>query len=50
MRVPSYEFDATHPVFWDLYAGKVLFFLKAHKKAGSKTEIYIHIMLVGAKR
>lgn len=43
------EFDAIQPAFWDFYAGKVLFSLKADQKAASRTEIYIHTVLWGAE-
>lgn len=38
----SQEFNAIQPAFWDLYAGKLLFLLKADKNAGSKTDVYTH--------
>lgn len=34
IREESQEFDAIRPAFWDLYAGKVLFSLKANKRQG----------------
>ena len=50
MGTHSQEFNAIQPAFWDLYAGKVLFFLKADKKAGSKTEMYAHIIRCEVER